>query len=64
MADNREMSPQDLMFQALKSTQELRASVTQVFEKLSNGVPKNSGSKESFVAELQQNLVAINKDLG
>ena len=64
MADNREISPQELVFQALKSTQELRASVTQVFEKLSNGIPKTSGTKESFVAELQQNLVAINRDLG
>ena len=57
----------ELISQALKATQQLRASVSQVFERLSNGMPKSAnsqGSDKAFLAELQQNLMAVNRDLG
>ena len=62
-----EPSQAELVSQALKATQQLRASVSQVFEKLSDGIPKSGdglGNGNAFLSELQHNLKAVNKDLG
>ena len=50
---------------ALKVTQELRSSVSQVFEELSNGmkdVKNEKGKEKSFLTDLGQRLQALNKD--
>lgn len=54
-----------LLLNALKTTQELRASVANVFDGLSSGVKKSEDSSEAdknFLVGLQNSLTAVNND--
>ena len=61
-----EMSTADSLRLALKTTQQLRASVSRVFENAAGGKKDNqepSGKEESFVTQLQNGLVVVNKNI-
>ena len=64
------MADVETLLTAIKATQELRASVAHVFERLSEGmrdsnnpIGKEKAAEKAFLAELQQNLLVVNGDL-
>ena len=55
-----------LLLNAIKTTQELRASVAHVFEDFSDGIKKAEGSIEpekAFISTMQKALLTVNNDL-
>ena len=55
-----------ILLNAIKCTQELRASVSKVFETLTDGLKKpdeDENSQKTFLANVQQGLLAVNNDM-
>lgn len=55
-----------LLINAIKHAQELRSSVSHVFETLSNGATKtkeDENSQKTFLNKIQQALLSVNNDM-
>ncbi len=66
MAAATDQTQSDLLLTAIKTTQELRGSVAQVFERLKNGISETDSledKEKTYLSEIQHKLLAVNNDL-